>query len=145
MLFPNFGRGFRIFEQIFMQRKGVKLLGLFKLLRRSGALRRPDVFALLRSLCRLEALFLSDDGVRSLGGCRDGRRLGRRGGAGTAQLLDIDQKIGKAALDAFQHAKARVGGVEPLDQGCNAVLQVAQRRAIGMGQLHPFELLDQSG
>ena len=57
----------------------------------------------------------------------------------------MHQQIGEPALDRFEIAEPRVGGVEPLDQLGDAVFECAERGVIGMGELHPFELLDQSG
>ena len=57
----------------------------------------------------------------------------------------MHEQIGKSALDGFEMTKPRVGSVEPLDQRGDAVLEVRQRRVIGVRELNPFELLDQAG
>ena len=60
-------------------------------------------------------------------------------------LVDMHQQIGDPALDRCKIAEPCVGGVKPLDQLGDTVFQRAKRGVIGMGELHPFELFDQSG
>ncbi len=57
----------------------------------------------------------------------------------------MHEEIGQAALDGFEIAETRVGGVEPFDQLRDAVFEMAERRVIGVRELDPFELLDESG
>ena len=61
------------------------------------------------------------------------------------RLVDMHEQIGKPALDGFEIAEPRVGGVEPFDQLGDAVFEVAERRVIGVRELYPFELFDQPG
>ncbi len=57
----------------------------------------------------------------------------------------MHQQIREPALDGFEIAELGVGGVEPLHQLGDAILEIAQRRVIRMRELNPFELFDQPG
>ena len=57
----------------------------------------------------------------------------------------MHQQIGEAALDRFEIAEPRVGGVEPFDQLGDAVFECAERGVIGVRELDPFEFFDQPG
>ena len=76
---------------------------------------------------------------------RHDARCGGRVAAAAAQLLDVNQQIGEPALDPFKQPEPRIRNIEPLDQTGDAVLEMRERGVIGMGELHPFELLDQAG
>ena len=74
-----------------------------------------------------------------------GHRTGCRRSVAAADLIDMHEQIGEPALDGFEIAEPCIGRVEPLDQLGDAVLESAQRCVIGVGELNPFELLDQPG
>jgi len=40
--------------------------------------------------------------------------------------------------------ETRIGGVEPLHQRRDPVFEMRQRRVVGVGELNPFELFDES-
>ena len=82
-------------------------------------------------------------GSRRRGRC--GSRLGRRRAKPAAShLLEIDQQVGKPALDGFQMAEPGVGGVELLRKFGDAVLERAERKLIALAELHTVEPLAQS-
>ena len=92
----------------------------------------------------IAALDLGDialDGVNGhgLGCCGQSGRSARR-----PRLVDVNQEIGQAALDGLEIAETRVGGIEPFDQLRDAGFEMPKRGVIGMGELHPFKLLDES-
>ena len=107
-----------------------------------------------RALDRFErieraALALLDLGDFALDGVDRQRLFGGRHACGqglavrAAKLFDMHQEIGDAALDRFEMAEPRVGGIEALHQRRDAVFQMRQSGVIGVGQLHPFEFFDQ--
>ena len=73
-----------------------------------------------------------------------GGRFGANDGV-VAQLVDIHQEIGEAALDTFEQTKPRIRSVKPFDQRRDAILEMGKRRMIGIRELRPFEFLDQAG
>ena len=87
-------------------------------------------------------------GSRTLRRGRSGSRLGRRGAkparAAAPHLLEIDQQVGKSALDGLQMAEPGIGGVELLRKFGDAVLERAERKLIALAELHAVEPLAQS-
>ena len=61
-----------------------------------------------------------------------------------ALVLEMDQQLGKPALDRLEMVETGVGGVELLDQHGDPVLEVAERHVIAAGELDPLDLVDQS-
>ncbi len=49
-----------------------------------------------------------------------------------ANVIEVNEQIGQAALDGFEMAKPRVGRVEPPHQLGNTILEVRERRVIGV-------------
>ncbi len=96
-------------------------------------------------------LALLDLGDVALDGVNRQRLFGGRHAPGqgfaarAANLLDMHQQVGDAALDRFEMAKPRVGGIEALHQRRDPVFQMRQCGVIGVRQLNPFEFFDQSG
>jgi hypothetical protein len=91
------------------------------------------------------ALDLGDFALDSVDSDRLRRRSQCRRAAAAAGFVDMHEKIGEAALDGFEIAEACVRGVKPLDQLRDAIFEMAERGMIGVGELHPFELLDEPG
>ena len=60
-----------------------------------------------------------------------------------AHVLDMHQQIGQAALDRFQVAEARVGGVQPLHQLDDAILEMADRDIVAARLLDLLDLVGQ--
>ena len=62
-----------------------------------------------------------------------------------AGLLDMNQQVGEPTLDGIEMREAGIGGIEPLHQRGDAILEMAERGVVGVGELNPFELFDQAG
>ena len=57
-----------------------------------------------------------------------------------AQLLDINQKIGEPAFDAFEQTQACIRGIEPFDQRRDAILKMRERGVIRVGRAAPIRV-----
>ena len=60
-----------------------------------------------------------------------------------ADFFDVDQKIGEAALDGFEMAEARVGGVQPLHQRDDLILEMTGRDIVAARLLDLLDLVGQ--
>src|SRR4249920_3852537 len=60
-------------------------------------------------------------------------------------MLDMDQELSQAPFDRFQLADPRVRSIELLDQLGDTVLELAEGGVIAARELHPLDLVDQSG